>query len=161
MCVSLQGPELGYNLVQNALTVIKGQPMSIDISSITSASRGRYYSFLSQAFGLMADVDLGSEHLRWMGSARFVVSFIQKALGGPSYDCEISMRITDSDKHAMKEDVVRKRSTKPSDNENPFTDSKAEGETAAMPPLRFGTVSDRIPVSPDATPIAGSAATGW
>lgn len=37
--------------------------MSVDVSSVTQGS-GRYFSLISQTYGLMADVDLGTEHMR-------------------------------------------------------------------------------------------------
>ena len=33
-------------------------------------------SFMSQTIGMMADLDLKSEALRWMGGARFVVGYL-------------------------------------------------------------------------------------
>lgn len=36
----------------------------------------RYYSFLSQAIGLMADLDIGTEHLRMLGDTRFVYGYL-------------------------------------------------------------------------------------
>lgn len=37
--------------------------MDLDIGSITQQEK-RFFTFLSQAYGLMADVDLGTEHMR-------------------------------------------------------------------------------------------------
>lgn len=36
----------------------------------------RYYSFLSTAVGLMADLDIGTEHLRMLGDARFMYGYL-------------------------------------------------------------------------------------
>ncbi|KAL7007278.1 sphinganine kinase lcb4 [Cystobasidiomycetes sp. EMM_F5] len=60
---SINGPDMGNNVLMSALTVIKGLPLPADICSITQGER-RSFSILSQAYGLMADVDLGTEHLR-------------------------------------------------------------------------------------------------
>lgn len=32
---------------------------------------------MSVAIGLMADLDIGTEHLRWMGDTRFVYGFLR------------------------------------------------------------------------------------
>lgn len=40
-----------------------GQPIPLDICSVTQGDT-RIYSFLSQAFGLMADLDMGTEWIR-------------------------------------------------------------------------------------------------
>ena len=88
-----------------------------------------------------------------MGGHRFVVGFIQRALAGPHYDCEISMRVVQSDKEAMKQDVLKGIFPVPSST----LTEKLEG----IPPLRFGTVNDPIPSGPDLHEIPGSKATGW
>ena len=44
--------------------------MPVDLFSLVQDGK-RSVSFMSQALGLMADLDLGTEHLRWMGDARF------------------------------------------------------------------------------------------
>ena len=54
--------------------------MKQNVYSIRQGNR-QYLSFLSTAAGLMADLDLGTEHLRWMGDSRFVVGYLQ---GGES-----------------------------------------------------------------------------
>lgn len=50
--------------------------MAIDLLSVLQSGR-RSVSFLSQTVGLMADLDLGTEHLRWMGSSRFVYGYLR------------------------------------------------------------------------------------
>lgn len=50
--------------------------MAFDLLSILQNDK-RTFSFFSQCVGLMADLDLGTEHLRWMGSARFVYGFLR------------------------------------------------------------------------------------
>ena len=50
--------------------------MNIDLFSFTQHGK-RHLSFFSQSLGLMADLDLDTEHLRWMGDTRFVYGFIR------------------------------------------------------------------------------------
>lgn len=50
--------------------------MKIDLFSFTQKGK-RNLSFMSQSLGLMADLDLDTEHLRWMGDSRFVYGFIR------------------------------------------------------------------------------------
>lgn len=61
----------GFDVVAAALNAIKGKPMKVDVFSVTQGGK-RTISFMSQALGLMADLDIGTEHLRWMGDARFM-----------------------------------------------------------------------------------------
>lgn len=106
-----------------------------------------------------------------MGSHRFIVGFIQRAIRGPSYDCEISMRVIESDKQALRRDMLEKRHPDASPGHTRLTGSKqarieavngsTRAESDGLPPLRFGTVNDPIPNGPDLVPIAGSKASGW
>lgn len=50
--------------------------MKVDLFSVTQG-KTQVISFLSQSLGLMADSDLGTEHLRWMGDTRFVYGFLR------------------------------------------------------------------------------------
>jgi sphingosine kinase len=50
--------------------------MKFDLFLFTQGNT-RIISHMSQALGLMAEVDLGTEHLRWMGDRRFVLGFIR------------------------------------------------------------------------------------
>jgi sphingosine kinase len=50
--------------------------MTRNVYSIRQGNR-QYLSFLSTAAGLMADLDLETEHLRWMGDSRFVLGYLQ------------------------------------------------------------------------------------
>ena len=43
-----------------------GSPMPVDVASVTQGNK-RVFSFMSQAIGLMSELDLGTEHLRFMG----------------------------------------------------------------------------------------------
>ena len=50
--------------------------MKVDAFSLTQSGK-RTISFMSQALGLMADLDIGTERLRWMGDARFMVGLMK------------------------------------------------------------------------------------
>jgi sphingosine kinase len=50
--------------------------MKVDLFSVTQGGK-RSISFMSQSLGLMADLDIGTENLRWMGDARFVFGFVR------------------------------------------------------------------------------------
>ena len=53
--------------------------MKLDICSVQQG-QNRIMSFMSQAIGLMADIDLGTEHLRWMGDARFMFGYLREGM---------------------------------------------------------------------------------
>lgn len=50
--------------------------MKVDVFSLTQDGK-RTISFMSQALGLMADLDIGTENLRWMGDTRFMVGLLR------------------------------------------------------------------------------------
>jgi len=50
--------------------------MKVDLFSLMQGGR-RSISFMSQALGLMAELDIGTDNLRWMGESRFLFGFIR------------------------------------------------------------------------------------
>ena len=50
--------------------------MPVDAFSITQNGK-RTISFMSQALGLIADADIGTENLRWMGDTRFLLGILR------------------------------------------------------------------------------------
>ncbi|KAJ2145407.1 hypothetical protein IW136_000994 [Coemansia sp. RSA 678] len=55
---------------QAAVAIVRAQSRPIDIMSATMASGLIEYGFLSLTWGLLGDVDIESERMRWAGSAR-------------------------------------------------------------------------------------------
>ncbi|KAJ2373328.1 hypothetical protein IW150_003678, partial [Coemansia sp. RSA 2607] len=55
---------------QAAVAVVKSEARPMDIMSATLASGRTQYCFLSMTWGLLADIDIESESIRWAGSAR-------------------------------------------------------------------------------------------
>lgn len=49
--------------------------MKVDLFSVNQGAK-RTISFMSQAVGLIAEVDLGTENLRWMGDTRFTYGLL-------------------------------------------------------------------------------------
>ncbi|QRW26965.1 diacylglycerol kinase catalytic domain-containing protein [Rhizoctonia solani] len=76
LSISLLGPKDGFDVALAALNAIKGQRMPYDLCSFTQDGKTSI-SFLSQAIGLMADLDLGTENMRWMGDTRFIAGFLR------------------------------------------------------------------------------------
>ncbi|PWN43340.1 hypothetical protein IE81DRAFT_322409 [Ceraceosorus guamensis] len=51
------------------------------------------YSFLTQAIGLMADVDLGTEHMRALGDARFIIGYVGGVLANTPCEVDIHVKL--------------------------------------------------------------------
>ncbi|KAJ8264122.1 hypothetical protein GJAV_G00145420 [Gymnothorax javanicus] len=60
-------------LLSCGFLLCKGLVSRMDLVSITTASNQRHFSFLSLAWGFVADVDIESEKYRQVGGARFTV----------------------------------------------------------------------------------------
>lgn len=56
-----------WDVVTAAWAVCKGRTRAIDIVSVLQPPTTRFFSFLSLNFGLISNLDIGTEHLRWVG----------------------------------------------------------------------------------------------
>lgn len=132
-----------------ALAVVKGVRTPFDLVCITQGTK-TYYSFLSQAVGIIAETDLGTENLRWMGPVRFQWGALVRLLGKETYPADLAVAVENDDKKAIKQeyrDAVRELEATGGKNlpfDNPAPDSPAP---EAFPQLRYGTVQDPLPAS--------------
>ncbi|KAI0914997.1 sphingoid long chain base kinase-like protein [Ustulina deusta] len=132
----------------SALAVVKGVRTSVDLMSVTQGSR-RMLSFLSQSVGIIAEADLGTEHMRWLGAARFDVGVVQRIFSKKVYPCDIAVKIEIENKSDIKAHYKRVRDGEDQGQKKEgvslsSSDSRLDaGE--GLPPLRFGTVNDNIP----------------
>ena len=58
-----------WDMVTAAYAICKGRTRAIDIVSVLQPPAPRLYSFLSLTFGLISNLDIGTEHLRWACNA--------------------------------------------------------------------------------------------
>lgn len=61
----------------------------------------RRFAFLSQAIGLMVDLDIGTENLRWMGDTRFLVGFLKGIANNRGAFCRLRLKVVEDDKQDM------------------------------------------------------------
>ncbi|KAL9086960.1 MAG: hypothetical protein Q9159_003854 [Coniocarpon cinnabarinum] len=88
-----------------ALAVIKGVRTPLDLCAVTQIVDGeeqRYLSFLSQAVGIVAETDLGTDHLRWMGDLRFIYGTLTRLFGKTIYPCDIAVKVAVESKSAIR-----------------------------------------------------------
>ncbi|KAI9786051.1 MAG: sphinganine kinase lcb4 [Peltula sp. TS41687] len=167
-----------------ALRVVKGLRTPLDLVSVTHGGRGgggggggggaeggdrrRTLSFLSQALGTVAETDLGTENLRWMGDARFTYGMLVKILLGKAvYPCDVAVKLEMGDKAEIRARYQQERRR----NHPPTTSSNVDGEDGGdmttfqasppnngsgsdadgqvseggLPPLRYGYATDALP----------------
>lgn len=134
-----------------ALGIVKGLPTPLDLISVTHGDK-RTLSFLSQSVGIIAESDLATEHLRWMGSARFTYGFLSRLFGKMIYPCDIAVKLVIEDKSAIKEHYRKEmENDEPASqrrgNKFPLEDdaSASSGNEEGLPPLRYGTINDKLP----------------
>ncbi|RAO65618.1 uncharacterized protein BHQ10_001630 [Talaromyces amestolkiae] len=124
-----------------ALSIIKGLRTPLDLVSLTQTGT-RTLSFLSQSYGIVAESDLGTDHLRWMGAARFTYGFLTRLLRQATYPCDISFKLETDSKQAMKERYLEYKNQKPA--LRPIGGSQ-EVIGQGLPALKYGTVDDEVP----------------
>ena len=72
-CMLCDHSGLSCSLPNSAYVTIRGTPTPLDITKLTGLLDRPVFSFLSVSWGFIADVDIGSEKLRWIGAMRFDV----------------------------------------------------------------------------------------
>ena len=145
-----------------ALAIVKGVATPMDLVSVTHGDR-RTLSFLSQSLGIVAESDLATEHLRWMGEARFTWGFLQRFLAKKVYPCDLAVKVEIEHKDAVKSHYSRAQgasgggesateetlATAPAGNGSGSvagtSDASGGGDGEGLPPLRYGTVNDKLP----------------
>ncbi|KAJ5217599.1 sphingosine kinase [Penicillium citrinum] len=110
-----------------ALGIVKGLEMPLDLASITQGER-HTVSFLSQSLGVLADSDLKTEHLRWMGDHRFIYGVIATIARNTKYPCQLAFKSAGDEKRKIEKHPRRTR----------------DGPSSSLP-LQYGTVLDDIP----------------
>lgn len=93
------------NAVDATLSMLKLSRISADAMAVTqldlSGREVTKLSFLSQTYGVIADADIGTEHLRWMGAARFDLGVAKGILCRTSYPCEFAVEYAESSKKGI------------------------------------------------------------
>jgi sphingosine kinase len=125
-----------------ALAVVKGLRTPLDLVSVTQGDR-RLLSFLSQSVGIVAETDLATEHLRWMGSARFTWGFLVRLIGQTVYPADIAVKVEYDNKDAVRA-VYRAEAAKPPRSHDARPIPPAD---AGLPELKYGTINDPLPES--------------
>lgn len=78
-----------------ALRMLKGQVVQCDLMAVTGwkgRSQKPLISFLSQTYGMIAQADIGTEHLRFLGGIRFDLGVAMEVLSGNKYPCDLAVK---------------------------------------------------------------------
>ncbi len=149
-----------------ALCIVKGLRTPLDLASVTQGEK-RTISFLSQSVGIVAESDLGTDNIRWMGSARFTYGFFVRLLGKTVYPCDIAIKTEIPDKPSCKahykREIERGRHVRPVDTERDRQESTYSTSDAhsGLPALQYATVTSPLPGSSPTTTASAHITTGW
>lgn len=129
-----------------ALCTVKGVRSSLDLASITQGDK-RTLSFLSQSLGIVAESDLGTDNIRWMGDFRFTFGFLVRLLGKTVYPVDYAVKTEIEGKDNIRKhyatEMARRQGASLSIE---ILDHKLEEHTElGLPPLKYGTVKDPLP----------------
>lgn len=128
-----------------ALAIAKGVVTSLDLISITQGDR-RLVSFLSQSLGIVAESDLATEHLRWMGSKRFDFGILTRIFRKKCYPCDLAVKVEMDDKDRIRAHYRHHASEGSIPGAAKEDDDGAHGgKGAGLPHLKYGTVQDTLP----------------
>ena len=76
--------------------------MPIDLTSVLFLPSMKHtWSYLMITLGLMVDLDIGTENLRWMGDTRFIVGFIRGVMQKKNHRCRMRLKVVGDDKVEM------------------------------------------------------------
>lgn len=133
MSLNLLGLQDGLDVCAAALNVLKGQPLKTDLFSFTQGD-SRRISFMSQTIGITADIDIETEHLRWMGDTRFIIGYIRAVIARKLCPIELSMKVVEQDKSRMMDALHARRageSPGPSSLPSSFLSDDKKPDTAS------------------------------
>ena len=97
---------LDYSVINMIFVALKGTAAPLDMSLVVTKSRLRYRSFLMLGWGLISDIDILSESLRWMGEPRMYVAAVYFLLRNHHYRGKISMLLSDKQNALVSESDI-------------------------------------------------------
>ncbi|SCU91235.1 LAFA_0F02608g1_1 [Lachancea sp. 'fantastica'] len=88
-----------------ALSVVKAPEVKIDLMCCTQPSYKNEHrlSFLSQTFGVIAESDINTECIRWMGPSRFELGVLVNVLQRKKYPCDLYVKYSAKSKNDLRE----------------------------------------------------------
>jgi sphingosine kinase len=138
-----------------ALAIVKGLRTPMDLISITQddgeGNVVRKLSFLSQAVGIVAECDLGTEDLRWMGNARFTIGFLIRLMRQTIWPVDVAIGIQLSDTKDIKA-AYHKVHSSTGPLPDPLSSIDTDSPPSELPALKFGTINDPLPTTWHMTP---------
>lgn len=149
-----------------ALCLLKSVERRIDLmccSQVSYMDDCPRLSFLSQTFGVIAESDINTEFIRWMGPIRFNLGVAYNVFQGKKYPCDIFVRYASKSKQELKDHYLKhkRRAELESERSNervpnsrckdPLEYTVTEGDFELKYPLRDGIPDDWERLNPEIT----------
>ena len=80
-----------------AFVALRGHPQSLDLARVTTVDGKEHISFLSLAWGLISDVDILSETMRYLGETRLYIAAVYFMIRRRFYAGRLRMKLIESD----------------------------------------------------------------
>ena len=74
------------------LELLKAATVRNDLMAVCTQDADVKLSFLSQTYGLIAQADIGTEFMRWVGQERFLLGVCYQVLSKSKYPCRIAVK---------------------------------------------------------------------
>lgn len=85
-----------------ALRILKGKSSQCDLMAVCKSSSDEVVvSFLSQTYGAIAQADIGTEWIRWIGGIRFDLGVVYQLLKDTKYPCELAVKLKCKDNNEI------------------------------------------------------------
>lgn len=137
----------------------KSAAVPSDSTAVTKLPYDLHYSFISQAIGLMADVDLGTEDMRSLGETRFVIGYIGGMI--TNRECEADVFVKLGDKGTLDKEVMRERLLSCNNGtSSPSIGQNGSAQTKSVSNLHNGPVTDPLPEA-DTIPMLNIQDKSW
>ncbi|KZP11950.1 hypothetical protein FIBSPDRAFT_870708 [Athelia psychrophila] len=98
--LNILGTKDGVDCAAATLNAIKGRPMKVDLFLLTQGGKTAI-STMTQALGLMAECDLGTDGWRWMGELRFMLGYLRGLMAFRPCALVVQVKVAETDKARM------------------------------------------------------------
>ncbi|KAG7660366.1 LCB4 [[Candida] subhashii] len=103
--------------------MLKAKRTKLDLMAVTQGmdrQQTTKLSFLTQCYGIIADADIGTDHLRWLGPIRFELGLAGNVIIGTKYPCDLFVNFLIRDKDAIPTHVEMHRQRSLEETELPI-----------------------------------------
>ncbi|KAA1100168.1 sphinganine kinase lcb4 [Puccinia graminis f. sp. tritici] len=162
------GPKHAKNVQLATLNILKGTPIRLDLCSSTQLSDEvqegqkepesiRKLSLLSTSYGIMAELDVGTEHLRRLGPIRFVLGYLWGAIRNRQRKIRLDVQLVEKDKTEIERnfrllrETIKQESSDPNRTPTLADDHQpaVEADSSGLPRLKYGDIRTKIDGSED------------